>query len=250
LRLKLAEWHLALGQKSETSALLSSIEQSLAAISFERKEMEARVTALEPSPPSLPSEASNDAQENGPAKNASESLKAVEALVKEGRFDQARSTLKENRESIQDGTQPDTYEQALERLEKAEEQYLQEQIGMISTKEQTLSRVRQLVDAEKFEEAVATIESLGVEGSANETARVLMDEAVSGVVNRERNRAAKAFYLAKETDDPVKKETLLRSSRDILKQIIYKYPSSSLIPKVKSNLNIVEGEMAKVGLNP
>ncbi len=249
LRLKSAEWHLALGQKSETAALLNSVEQSVAATALERKELEGRMAALQPSSPSMPSEVSGDGQRKGPP-NPSETLETVEELTKEGRFEEARSMLKENRESIQSGTEPDTYEQALEQLEKAEEQHLREQIGAISMKEQTLSRAKQLVEAERFEEAVATIDSLGVEESVDETARGLLDEAVSGIVNRERNRAAKAFYSAKQTDDPIKKETYLRSSHDILKQLIDKYPSCTLIKKVISNLSTVDAEMAKVGLKP
>jgi hypothetical protein len=207
------------------------------------------MAALQPSSPSMPSEASGEGQRKGPP-NPSETLEAVEELTKEGRFEEARSMLKENRESIQSGTQSDTYEQALERLEKAEEQHLREQIGAISMKEQTLSRARQLVESEKFDDAIATIDSLGVEESANEAARAILDEAVSGIVNRERNRAAKAFYSAKQTDDPIKRETYLRSSHDILKQLIYKYPSYILINKIKSNLSTVEAEMAKVGMQP
>jgi tetratricopeptide (TPR) repeat protein len=249
LRLKLAEWHLALGQESETTSLLNSVEQSVAATSLERNDLEERVAALKPGSASTPSEASGDGQRSG-LPNPSETLEAVEELMKEGRFEEARSMLKENRDSIQSGTQPETYELALEQLEKAEEQHLREQIGAISMKEQTLSRAKQLVEAEKFDEAIATIDSLGVEESGNETARALLDEAVSGIVNRERNRAAKAFYSAKQTDDPIKRETYLRSSHDILKELIDKYPSSSLIKKVKSNLNAVEAEMAKVGIKP
>jgi tetratricopeptide (TPR) repeat protein len=225
LMLKSAEWHLALGQKSETAALLNSVEQTLVATSLERKELEGRMAALKPSSPSIPSETLSVDQRKGAA-NPSETLASVEALMNERRFEEARSMLKDNRASIQSGTQPDTYEQAMERLENAEAQYLREQIGVISMKEQTLSRAKQLVEAEKFE------------------------EAVSGIVNRERNRAAKAFYAAKQTDDPVKKETYLRSSYDILKELNDKYPSSNLIKKIKSNLTTVEAEMAKVGLKP
>jgi outer membrane protein assembly factor BamD (BamD/ComL family) len=89
-----------------------------------------------------------------------------------------------------------------------------------------------------------------VEESVNGEAKSIIGEAVSGIVNRERNRAAKAFYSAKQTDDPIKKETYLRSSHDILKQLIDKYPSCNLIKKIKSNLSTVEAEMAKIGLNP
>jgi tetratricopeptide (TPR) repeat protein len=249
LRLKSAEWHLALGHKTETAALLRSVEQSVAEASMEREKLAARLAALAPEMPSTSSEISGGGQRKGPA-DPSESLETVEALVKEGRFEEAAAVLEENRALIQAGSPPDTYEQALERLEKAEEQHLREQIGVISMKEQTLSHVQQLLEAEKFEEAIAAVDSIGVEGPVDETTRALLDEAVSGVVNRERNRAAKAFYSAKQTDDPTKKATYLRSSYDILKQLIDKYPSSDLIPKIKSNLNTVESEMTKAGLKP
>jgi hypothetical protein len=180
----------------------------------------------------------------------SETLEAVGKPVKEGLVDDGSGLLPKNRESLPDGSQPATYEQTPDPIEQGEEQRLQERIELLAMKEQTLSHAKQLVEADKFEEAIAAIDALGVKGSVGEAAGALLDEAVSGIVIRERNRAAKAFFSAKQTDDPARREAYLRTSHEILKQLLYKYHSSSLISKIKSNLETVESEMAKVGLKP
>ncbi len=74
----------------------------------------------------------------------------------------------------------------------------------------------------------------------------LREQAVESLINRERNRAAKLFLTARRTHDLEKKEEYLRSSYNILKELIEKYPSSPLISKVKSHLEKVEEELEKL----
>jgi hypothetical protein len=191
----------------------------------------------------------NDGQDTG-RPSPPEASQAAEKPAKEDRVDDAAPPHKVARESLQETAQPGTHEQTADPVEQGEEQQLRERIERIAMKEQGLSHAKQLVEAEKFEEAIAAIDTLGTEGSVSEASTALMDEAVAGIVNRERNRAAKAFYAAKQTDDPARKEAYLRTSHDILKQLLDKYHSSSLISKVKSNFETVKSEMAKLGLKP
>jgi hypothetical protein len=205
--------------------------------------------ALRPGAAPTPPEALHNAQGETP-RETSPSVASVERPVRETPLGDAGGAPQKNGEKRQDGTQLGAYEQNAQPNEQGEEQHLREQIELISMREKTLSHAKELVESEKFEEAITAIDALGVEESVDEAARAILDEAVSGIVNRERNRAAKAFYSAKQTDDPARKEAYLRASHDILKQLIDKYPSSILIQKIKSNLETVNSEMAKVGVKP
>jgi hypothetical protein len=204
---------------------------------------------LAPVVPATPSGAEGSEPREG-VQNRPPNSAAVPEPAKDGRIDDAGGMPKEKLESLQDAVKPQTNEQPTDSVRQEEELHLRERIDVIAMKEQTLSHARQLVEAEKFEEAIAAIDSLGVGESVDVTARTLLDEAVSGIVNRERNRAAKAFYSAKQTDDPARKEAYLRSSYDILTQLLDKYPSSSLTKKIKLNLDTVKSEMVKIGLTP
>jgi hypothetical protein len=224
---------------------LSLMEERYFSLSGNTIETLAGPTPVSASPPGT----RGDGQDPGRS-NPSETLEAVEKPLEEGLVDDVSGLLPKNRELPPGGAQPGTYEQTPDPIEQAEEQHLRERIELLAMKEQTLSHAKQLVEADKFEEAIAAIDALGVKGSVDEAAGALMDEAVSGIVNRERNRAAKAFYSAKQTDDPGRKEAYLRTSHEILKQLLAEYPSSTLISKIKSNLETVESEMAKAGLKP
>ncbi|MCJ7594612.1 MAG: hypothetical protein MUO52_07580, partial [Desulfobacterales bacterium] len=62
----------------------------------------------------------------------------------------------------------------------------------------------------------------------------------------ERNKAAKIFLMAKQTREPAKKQDLLRSSHEILKALVDKYPLSPLNQKIKDNMNRIEEELMKL----
>ena len=76
----------------------------------------------------------------------------------------------------------------------------------------------------------------------------LKEQTIEGLVNRERNRAAKIYLEAKKSWDPANKEKLLRQSYEILKVLIDKYPSSNLNEKLKSHLKTVGDELNKLGV--
>ena len=109
-----------------------------------------------------------------------------------------------------------------------------------------ITTVRDIED-EDFEEAITRLEELEQSIEFGTESRVLRAQAIEKLVARERNRAAKLFLSAKGTADPENKEKYLTLSRDILKLLIEKYPSSSLNQKLKSNLLTVEKELAKLG---
>jgi hypothetical protein len=103
------------------------------------------------------------------------------------------------------------------------------------------AETKDLLEQEKFEEAISQLKN--VEGASptpheKELAR-LKERAETGLINRERNRAAKIFLKAKRTSDPDLKREELSMSRDILAELILNYPNSSLIPTLEQNLQVV-----------
>ena len=74
----------------------------------------------------------------------------------------------------------------------------------------------------------------------------LRNLAVEGYIRSERERAAKIFHLAKQSNDIARKEELLLSSFQILNNLIEKYPSASLISRLNDNLESVKAELVKL----
>ena len=103
-------------------------------------------------------------------------------------------------------------------------------------------QAKDLLEQEKYEEAISrlgTAESHPNDKEMEEFAR-LKENAVDGLINRERNRAAIFFLKSKKTKDPEEKQEALSISRDILTDLVLSYPNSRKINKVKQNLKIVE----------
>ena len=102
---------------------------------------------------------------------------------------------------------------------------------------------KKLVEDVKYEEAISRLEEMQREGTASPDSRELKETAIEKLINRERNKAAKLFLMAKGTSDRAKKKELLSSSYNILKVLIDKYPSSPLISKINDNMNRIREEM-------
>ena len=104
---------------------------------------------------------------------------------------------------------------------------------------------RQSLEEEKFEQAISNLDNLS-EGEESLEVRELREQAIEGLINRERNRAARIFLNAKRTQDPVKKEEYLVTCYQILNSLIEKYPSSPLSEKIRSHIRKVSEEMEKL----
>jgi thioredoxin-like negative regulator of GroEL len=169
----------------------------------------------------------------------------VEQLVREHRFGEAWDLLSFKKGTASSESELKTIDRALKSLERAQEQYLDETISMISEKKETLQMAHKFFEEEKYEQAISSLDTLSKREESHEV-KELKEQAVERLINRERNRAAKIFLTAKRTHDPEKKEENLRSSYNILKSLIDKYPSSPLINKVKSHIEKVKKELEKL----
>ena len=108
---------------------------------------------------------------------------------------------------------------------------------------------QRLLEEERFEEVISRLEALESEQEDNRELIELKQFAIEKLINRERNRAAKIFLSAKETQDPEKKKEYLHESYEILESLVDKYPLSPLNSRLKSHMKIVSDELDKLKKN-
>jgi len=254
LRASIAELQLRLGEREKAIQIYKKLtdtlhEQEIALQALNKRILRVAVEDQEiEAPPGL--EAHAQAQSDyelttQPEGNADQILYEVEQLVRERKFGEAWDLLVLKRGTVSSETGLKIIDQALKRLESAQEEYLEETISMISEKKEAVQMARKFLDEEKYEQAISSLDTLSEREESHEI-KELREQAVESLINRERNRAAKIFLTARRTQDPEKKKEYLRSSYNILKELIEKYPSSPLINKVKSHLGKVEEELEKL----
>ena len=173
-------------------------------------------------------------------------LQKIEVLVTECRFGEAKELITMKNKATLTGPERNALENLMKSVELAEEKYLEEKINIISKKEKAIESAKKLIEEEKFEQAIASLDSLAPEQDSREI-KELKERAIENLINRERNRAARIFLKAKQTQDPLDKEKYLRSSYNILNSLIEQYPLSYLNEKIKTHMNRVVEELARLG---
>ena len=169
--------------------------------------------------------------------------KQVNALVKNGAFDDAKLLLLKTRLRTEDPYELELIDKTLKNVEQAEENK-DNMTSETAVMEQTI----RLIEEENYEEAISKLDEYSLNQAVpTEEMTRLRDLAVEKLINRDRNKAAKIFLAAKKNNDPFKKKELLESSRDILKALIDRYPESNLIDKLQNNLNMVKKELDNQG---
>jgi hypothetical protein len=243
LQAQMIEWHLALAQRTEAfqtyeglqdrvderTGLLKKAEQSLRSKTAYQPGTSEGPVAFGAEPGSLDS-----------------TLAEVGALIQEHRFEQAKFLLLRQRIRIQEGADIKRIDKAMKSVEQAEERFHQEEAAALARRQEALERANRMMEQEKYDEVINQIDSLEQEGMMGTEADTLRTQAIEKLVNRERNRAAKLFLMAKQAKEPSEKEALLLSSRNILKALLEKYPSSSYNEKINRHIVIIEEELAKL----
>ncbi|MDW7772580.1 MAG: hypothetical protein SCH71_06780 [Desulfobulbaceae bacterium] len=102
--------------------------------------------------------------------------------------------------------------------------------------------------AKEYDEAIEIFSSL-LETSYGERARMQIEDATQLAVQEDRRKAAELFVRANRMTDLNVKISLLLESRELLQNILIKYPGSSLADKVKSNLSRIEEEIISIDPN-
>jgi len=253
LRIKMAEWKLRLGQQERASSIYTGLKDKADKNETALALLHKKILAGKSPVTRAPVMTEKEGVPGGAAVQMQQLFQKVDRLIQEQKFEKARELLSFRRSELLLEIAPvraiETVDRALKEVDLAEEGHLQEKISKLSKdfrKRETMELAMKLLEEEKFEEAISTLDSLDSEQKESPGAKRLNALAVEMLINRERNRAAKIFLQAKKTHDPTKKKEYLLSSYNILKVIVDKYPSSPLILKVKSHIEVVRKELDKL----
>jgi hypothetical protein len=233
LRARIAEWQLKMGKRESALLVYERLTDTLDEQKAIIQSLSEKISET-PTYPELEGTAGKFFQE-------------VEDLVREHRFNEARDLLTLRRNEAQSGAEIKAIDQAMNTVQLTEERYLEEMLSRATRRKETLELARKLVEEEKFEVAVSKLDTLEAEQGYSRDIKELREQAVEGLINRERNRAAKFYLKAKKSADPGEKEKYLRVSYEILKDLIERYPSSPLNDKLNSHIERVEDELGNLG---
>jgi hypothetical protein len=248
LRARMVEWQLALGDRQgavrsyeklvdnmqETEAFIKGAERNISGQGLQQALIEKREE------PALSIDFSRE-----PA-SLQEALNRVDALVRNNDFASAKLLLLRLSIRLQAGPEADLVEQAMKSVELAEERSWDQESSDAFQRREALELAANLIEQEKYEEAVVQIDSRSWGKELGTEAKQLQDLAVEKIVNRERDQAARLFFMARNTQDPARKESFLIDSRNILKALLEKYPSTPLSKRINDNIKRVEEELSKV----
>lgn len=173
-------------------------------------------------------------------------LDEVNTLIEAHQFDRAKLLLIQQRIRAQEDSDKSLIDSALKSVDLAEEKFQKQMQASTDLKAQIIKDASDLIERENYEAAIAKLDSLskvGVQGPETKKLRAL---AVEKLINRDRNRAAKLYLLAKHTREPSKKEELLLSSYQILKALLEKFPSTPLTDKIRDHIKKIEDELDKL----
>lgn len=99
--------------------------------------------------------------------------------------------------------------------------------------------------AREYDKAIdAFSNTLGTSYDAR--AREKINEAANLAAREDRRRAAEFFVRSRRTQDPRERKKLLLASRQLLQDILIKYPQADLIDKVKRNLRRIDQEIEAI----
>ena len=248
LRAHIARWQLQLGNRNGAlttyEQLTGDLDETAALLKALKADMDNRV-----SPESAPEKirtGNPDIPVSGSAddgKTTEQIIKDSRSLIRENRYDEARQLLLSKKKNAEQGSELERFESALLEVEEAQEKFEAEKAIRDAYVKTTLATVRDLIESDKFEEAIQKLETISQVQDENSEATLLKERAVEGIINRDRNKAAQLFLSARKSGDASEKEALLTSALQILEELVEKYPSSDLKDKVLSNMSRVEDEL-------
>ncbi|PKN28804.1 MAG: hypothetical protein CVU64_11490 [Deltaproteobacteria bacterium HGW-Deltaproteobacteria-21] len=268
LRAYILEWQLAMGQDKSAEEGLKELTRRVAEKEALLKEARERMgfqekaeSSTETAPPIGPPLVYEDSSTPGSPESIETALAEVRDLVLRGEFTKAKFLLLQQRIRFPQGPQTEAIDAAMREVEVAQEkrelardrgELLPEKSGdelrteKAMLESERLILAKKLVEQENFAEAVARLDELQREGSASAEVASLKEMATEKLINKERNRAAKLYLMARAETDLSKKEELLVSSYNILKALLDKYPSSPLQKKVNDNMATIKDEMGRL----
>jgi hypothetical protein len=248
LRVKVAQWQLDLGRRARAVRTYNRLTDRMDDQEHLLGGLKQAIVDASRDPLAVAESLSGKDEDSQKDHSIEAVLREVDTLVQDGEFDKAKILLIRHRISTRDEHALEALDLAMKRVERAEDEMLLEPKGETAPEAEEIRLARQLIEEQRFEEAIARLETLGTGRAGAQDVASLKEEAVEKLIQRERNRAARLFLAAKEAQDPSQKRDYLQSSRDILKRLLMEYPSSNLYNKIKSNLEIVETELDRVSV--
>ncbi len=98
------------------------------------------------------------------------------------------------------------------------------------------------LERKEYDQAIEAFNKL-LDSSYGDRARARIDEAANLAAQEDRKRAAELFVRSNRTSDLESRKRLLLSSRQLLQDILIKYPQSDLVNKVQRNLQRIDKEI-------
>lgn len=173
-------------------------------------------------------------------------LQRIDELAEQKKFQEALLLI----ERVPKGILPVAKQEALRR--KSEQLITSESIVIETDRlvqeqelEEDWNRGMTLLEGKKYDEAIEVFTNL-LASSYEAKARMRIDEAAFLAANEDRQRAAELFVRANRTVDLESKKKLLFASRQLLQDILIKYPQAGLSDKVKRNLLRIEEEIGRL----
>ncbi len=175
-----------------------------------------------------------------------EKLRKVDELIEQQEFDQARSVISRLMPDDQPFVLQEVISKTMDDLVVAE---AMEQERVRSAQERELEHqwtsATYLLDTRQYDDAIKGYELL-LGTSREAKARSKIQESMNAAANDNRKEAANLFIRAARTKDQDKKIELLLASRQLLKEILVRYPQANLVDKVSRNLSVLEGRLRKI----
>lgn len=246
LRLEIAEWYLMQGQREKAISVYEKLADTQDEKRMEIQSLSRKIAAAERSGSVVGPIRGQTPPQRVEEMTVDNLLEEVEKLLEENRFSEAKALLTMKEQKVH-STEAETINQAYRKLELAEENYLEKKISMISMN-RDMEQARRLLEEERYEEVISRLEALEPEEDSREI-KELKQFAIEKLINRERNRAAKIFLTAKETQDPGRKKEYFLECLGILKALVDEYPLSHLNQKLISHIKIVEEELGKLEMS-
>jgi hypothetical protein len=137
---------------------------------------------------------------------------------------------------VTEGLFKDLVEQRIQRGKKAR----------LHHEKEALIRARELIDEERYEEAIRVINELRDDQDMTLEMKELRDLAIEKFINRERNRAAAYLLRGRQTTDPYRKKEFFLLAYNRLRTLTEQYPQSSLVETLNKDMKTVETELDKL----
>ena len=166
-------------------------------------------------------------------------LRKVDEKLQARAYEQAKLLLLQKRQDkTLSADEINTINKTLEQIEK-------EKMRSKNDENEAVKKVRQLVEQERFDEALKELAKLKTEGIEGYEVAELQRSATEGFINRERKKAAALFLRARTAGSSLEKKEYLRKSHEILQKLLDKFPASPSRDKILRNMDMIDKELSK-----